>query len=628
MPIEPTNKQLHFDKDTYMKLLFVVLACTLSTITAGAQSLPRVAPEQVGMNARHLSTYADAAINQAVAQKEIPGAVLAVVRQGKLAYLKAYGNKQVYPTTERMEVNTIFDIASCSKSISTAISTMILVERGQLRLTDRVSFYLPAFEGWVDEQGKKTEIRVIDLMTHTSGLPPYAHVVDLEKKYGSPHPEGLLTYISTCKRDFKPQTDFQYSCLNYIALQHIIETISGQTLRNFAKVNIFDVLGMTHTDYLPTLRQNNQWVTVMPSSLTPLIAPTQKQPDGSVLCGQVHDPLARIMNGGISGNAGVFSDANDIALLVAALQNGGEHNGKRILSPLSVKTMRTIPRSTSSFGRTPGWDVSSPYASNNGDLFGPNTYGHTGYTGTSIIIDPDNDTSVILLTNRAHPEDKGEVVRLRSLVANAVAGAIYPTQRLYSDHYYHRFLEFENEPLLTEKDIVMLGNSLTEGGGDWNDRLHTKKRVCNRGISGDEAMGLLDRLHQILPARPAKLFLMIGINDLSHQLTPDSVVSLITRVIDRIQTDSPHTRLYVQSLLPINESLSTYKTMVGKTELIPEINAKLETATQIRKVTFINLFPLFCEKGTNILRPELTRDGLHLTEEGYRIWSKSLKRHL
>lgn len=611
-----------------MKSLLIALACFLIIDSAGAQSLPRVAPEQVGMNSRHLSTYADAAIQEAIARKEIPGAVLAIVRQGKLAYLKAYGHKQVYPTVEPMETQTIFDMASCSKSMSTAISAMILVERGKLRLTDRVALYLPTFEGWIDEQGKKADIRIIDLLTHTSGLPPYAPVSELEKKYGSPNPEGLLTYINTCKRDFKPQTDFQYSCLNYIVLQHIIETVSGQSLREFAKTNIFDVLGMTHTDYLPTTRRNNQWVAISPSPFAPLIAPTEKQPDGSVLCGQVHDPLARIMNGGISGNAGVFSNAGDVALLVAALQNGGELNGHRILSPLSVKVMRTVPRSVASFGRTPGWDVSSPYASNNGDLFGPNTYGHTGYTGTSIIIDPDNDTSVILLTNRAHPEDKGEVVRLRSLVANAVAGAIYPTPRLYTDHYYQRFLTFENETPITNKDIVMLGNSLTEGGSDWKARFKTKKTVYNRGIIGDEATGLLDRLHQILPAQPKKLFLMIGINDLSHQLTPDSVVTLITRVIDRIRTDSPNTHLYVQSLLPINESVCIYKTMVGKTELIPEINTKLKAVAQTRKVTFINLFPLFTEKGTNVLRPELTSDGLHLTEDGYAIWSKALKRYL
>ena len=221
-----------------------------------------------------------------------------------------------------------------------------------------------------------------------------------------------MEYISTCKRDFQPRKDFQYSCLNYISLQRIIETVSGQSLRDFAKENIFDVLGMQHTDYQPSGETLHR------------VAPTEKQKDGSLLRGLVHDPLARIMNGGISGNAGVFSDATDLAILAAALLNGGEYEGRRILSPQTVKTMRTVPRELSAFGRTPGWDLSSDYASNQGDLLGPNTYGHTGYTGTSIVIDPDNDLAIILLTHRVHPHDRGEVVRLRAIVANTIAGAM------------------------------------------------------------------------------------------------------------------------------------------------------------------------------------------------------------
>jgi CubicO group peptidase (beta-lactamase class C family) len=289
---------------------------------------------------------------------------------------------------------------------------MILVERGKLRLTDRVNYYIPDFQGYKDENDKTVDIRIMDIMTHTSGLPPYAPVEELQKKYGAPNPDGLIEYISSCERDFKPTTDFQYSCLNYITLQRVIETITKQSLRDFAKENIFDVLGMTHTDYRPT------------GETLERVAPTEKQADGSVLRGQVHDPLARVMNGGISGNAGVFSDANDLAILAAALLNNGEYNGKRVLSPLGVKTMRTVPVAVQELGRTPGWDVHSPYASNNGDLFGPNTYGHTGYTGTSIIIDPDNDVAVILLAHRVHPNDEGSTIRLRAVVANIVAAAV------------------------------------------------------------------------------------------------------------------------------------------------------------------------------------------------------------
>ena len=590
-------------------LFFLLLFFSFQTI---AQPLTRVAPEQVGMDSQRL-LYADEAIQKAIDKKEIPGAVLAVVRQGKMAYLKAYGNKRIYPNIEPMTVNTIFDMASCSKSMSTAVCTMTLVERGQIRLLDRVSLYIPGFEGWKGEGGEKKDIRIVDLLTHTSGLPSYAPVAELQKKYGAPNPDGLIEYISTCRRDFKPQSAFQYSCLNFITLQRIIETVSGQSLRDFAKANVFDVLGMTQTDYFPTNKA--------------LIAPTEKQKDGSVLCGQVHDPLARIMNGGISGNAGVFSSADDIALLCAALQNGGEWNGHRILSPQGVKAMRTVPREVAPFGRTLGWDSYSAYASNSGDLLSPNTYGHTGYTGTSIVIDPDNDLSVILLINAVHPEDKHSVVRLRSLVANAVAASVCPPARTYTEHYYKRLLQFANDAPVTGKDIVMVGNSLTENGNDWEARLN-RKNIRNRGIIGDEAMGIYDRLYQILPGTPEKLFLMTGINDISHNLTADSVVILVTKVIDKIQADSPGTRLYLQSLLPINESFGRYKTMIGKTDLIPVINSKLEVLAKERKIPFINLFPLFTEKGSNILRKELTNDGLHLTEEGYQIWSKALKKWL
>jgi CubicO group peptidase (beta-lactamase class C family) len=240
-------------------------------------------------------------------------------------------------------------------------------------------------------------------------------VATLKEKYGSPNRDGVIEYISHCKRDFAPKTDFQYSCLNYIILQRIIETISGESIDQYAKKHIFDVLGMSHTSYCPD------------KQLRKLCAPTEKQSDGSVLWGVVHDPLARVMNGGISGNAGVFSSAEDIAILCACLQNEGEWQGRRILSPLAVRCMRTVPRAVASLGRTPGWDIFTDYSSNNGDLLGPNTYGHTGYTGTSIVIDPDNDVSVILLSNHVHPEDKGSMVRTRSYVANAVAGALlYP----------------------------------------------------------------------------------------------------------------------------------------------------------------------------------------------------------
>lgn len=391
-------------------LLFcAVLISTLSI----AQPLKKSMPSSEGMDAVKLSNV-DEIINSAIEKEVVPGAVLAVVRDNKMVYLKSYGNKSVYPKVEKMDVNTIFDLASVSKSVGTAISIMQLVEQGKLRLTDNVSMYIPGFKGYVNpESGRTVDIKIIHLLTHSSGLPPYGPTQELVEKYGSPSPEGLMEYIATCKRDFMPTTKFQYSCLNFITLQNVLQNITGETLESYAQKNIFDVLGMTHSMYNPK------------PEFYGMIAPTEKQADGSVILGKVHDPLARLLNDGNSGNAGVFSNAQDLAILAAALMNGGEYNGKRILGELTVETMIRVPKGYEKIGRSLGWDNYSAYASNNGNLFDPErTFGHTGYTGTSMVIDPVSEVAVILLTNRVHPEDKNSVVRLRALVANAVAGSV------------------------------------------------------------------------------------------------------------------------------------------------------------------------------------------------------------
>ena len=396
-----------------MKKLLLSLVAIASVAALFSQPIPRVSPQDAGMDAQRLSNV-DGIIMNSIEKGEVPGAVLAVVRDGKMVYLKSYGNKSVYPKKEKMEVNTIFDLASVSKPLGAAISIMQLVEQGKIRLTDNVSMYIDGFKGYQDpETGRTIDIRIVDLLTHSSGLPPYAPAADLVQKYGSPSPEGLIEYISNCKRDFKPTTKFQYSCLNFITLQHVLQNVTGMKLMHYTQKNVFDVLGLKNTMFNPDKKFFSN------------IAPTEKQPDGSVILGKVHDPLARLLNDGNSGNAGVFSNAEDMAIIAAALMNGGEYNGKRILGSLTVETMTTIPRGLEHIGRSMGWDNYSSYASNAGNLFHPvRTYGHTGYTGTSFIIDPVSKVAVILLANSVHPEDIGSVVRLRALVANAVAGSV------------------------------------------------------------------------------------------------------------------------------------------------------------------------------------------------------------
>lgn len=393
-----------------------ILVALVALMSLQAIAIEKVNPKEVNLDSKRLEK-ADEVINNSISSKTIPGAVLAVVKDGKLAYLKAYGNKSLYPKVEPMTTNTIFDLASCSKVVGTAMSMAHLLESGGYRLTDPVSMYLPNFQPYVDPKtGEKTVIRIIDILTHSSGLPAYANPEDVIKKMGKADPDLLMDYICTLKRVYKPTTSFEYSCLNFITLQNILQKITGQKLCEYAKENIFDVLGMTSTTYMPK---------VLRPELMDRVAPTEKQADGSVLLGEVHDPLARIMNFGNSGNAGVFSCAEDLAILAAALMNGGEYEGKNVLGELTIERMSTVPAGLEHIGRSLGWDNYSPYSSCKGDILSQTrTINHTGYTGPSFVVDLENDIAVILLAHRVHPADKGSAVRLRAQVANIVAGAV------------------------------------------------------------------------------------------------------------------------------------------------------------------------------------------------------------
>ncbi|MCI6160994.1 MAG: GDSL-type esterase/lipase family protein [Prevotellaceae bacterium] len=194
-------------------------------------------------------------------------------------------------------------------------------------------------------------------------------------------------------------------------------------------------------------------------------------------------------------------------------------------------------------------------------------------------------------------------------------------------HYNEKVVDFEKMRAIDSTDIVMLGNSLTEFGGDWNKLLHWK-HIRNRGIAGDDAMGIYHRLSQILPGKPKAIFLMVGINDLSHQLSATEVFGLCKKVIDKIDKEAPDTRLYVQSILPINESFGRWKTLDGQTDVVSEINRMLQQYCHNRKIPYIDLFGKFVRKGTHVMRKSLTVDGLHLTATGYKVWGFELRKYL
>jgi len=394
-----------------MKKLLILNTLLVMTIALHAQSLPIVKPEKVGMISSRLNR-AEAVIQQAIAAKEIPGAVLLVARHGKIVHRKAYGSSQLIPAIREMQVDMIFDLASITKPVATATSIMILVEQGKIRLWEKVKDFIPEFSVFIDSTGKKSEdARIWHLLTHTSGLAPYTDAKEIESTYGAPCPlDSIAVFIARKKKIAAPGKEFHYSCLGYITLANILKRVTGQTIAEFSVDQIYKPLGMAHTCFKPSPEWLNQCVP------TEVIA-------GKPLLGVVHDPLARLQDG-ISGNAGLFSTVDDLAIFAQMMLQQGEFRNVRVLSPLTVDRMISVFPEVQFAGRGLGWDLHSPYATNGGDIFSKNSYGHSGYTGTSIWIDPDSQTSVILLTNRVHPDDKGSVVSLRSKVANIIASAI------------------------------------------------------------------------------------------------------------------------------------------------------------------------------------------------------------
>lgn len=350
------------------------------------------------------NTYApvDAIINQAVDTGLIPGGVLVIGHNGQVIYRKAYGSRALIPRREPMTIDTIFDAASLTKVIATTPSVMKLFEAGKIRLDDPVTKYLPEF------QGGKSDITIRLLMTHFSGLPPDLELVPRWSGYET----GIQKALST-KPIAPPGARFIYSDINYILMGEIVRRLSGETLADFARQQIFIPLGMNETGFLPS------------AALRERIAPTEIDADtGQPFRGVVHDPTSRYM-GGIAGHAGVFTTADDLATYAEMmLANGMGANGTRIFQPMTV-TKFTEPATPPDqpILRALGWDMDSPYSSNRGELYPIGSFGHTGFTGTSMWMDQTTNSFVILLTNVVHPKRGKSLSSLRSRVATAVAAS-------------------------------------------------------------------------------------------------------------------------------------------------------------------------------------------------------------
>jgi uncharacterized protein YbbC (DUF1343 family)/CubicO group peptidase (beta-lactamase class C family) len=345
----------------------------------------------------------DPIINDAIAQRQIPGAVLIVGHDGQMVYRKAYGSRAIEPRREAMTLDTVFDCASLTKVVATTTAILQLWEQGKFRMNDPVAKYLPEFG-----QNGKQDITIRQLLVHYSGLP---EDLELRKKW-----EGKDTAYHMAFEvmpDRPPGSEFVYSDINFVVLGALVERLSGESLDAYSAKHVFGPLGMKETRYLP------------PPSWLNRIAPTEDDENHRLLRGVVHDPTARRMGGG-AGHAGLFSTADDLAIFAQALLDGG----RGVLTPATVAKMTSPQQPVNGTAlRGFGWDIDSPFSTNRGELLPVGGYGHTGFTGTSLWIDPATKTFIVLLTNAVHmnvvpPKEKGSAVALRTKVATAVAAAL------------------------------------------------------------------------------------------------------------------------------------------------------------------------------------------------------------
>jgi len=343
-----------------------------------------------------METAIDEAVADAIASQELPGAVVVIGRHDRVVFRRAYGSREVVPDRVAMTTDTVFDLASLTKPIATATSIMALVERGALGLDDLLVKYVPA----CNRAGERA-ITLRHLLLHVSGLPADTPKDD----FAHGRAEALRRICNVALRGL-PGATSMYSDLGFILLEEVVRRVTSRELPAFAGDTIFGPLGMRDTGFMPSdaLKQRAAWTEFV---------------DGVWRVGVVHDPRAYLL-GGVAGHAGLFSTGDDLALYARALLGGGEVDGKRILSAQTVAAM-IAPYDLPGSIRALGWNVTSPWR---GQGLSPTAIGHFGFTGTALWIDPDKDLFVVVLTNRVHPDGKGDskplVVRINTAAARAL----------------------------------------------------------------------------------------------------------------------------------------------------------------------------------------------------------------
>ena len=432
-------------------------------IAAGACAQSKLPEPALGEDSLRIL---DPIVEDAIKAGQALGAVVVVGHNvghnGQVIYRKAFGNRAIEPRREAMTVDTVFDIASLTKVVATTIAVMQLVDRGKVRINDPVVRYLPEFA-----QNGKEDVTVRELLTHFSGLPE-----DLDRTQPWKGKDTAIKMAMAESLVSPAGARFRYSDVNFITLGALVEQVSGMSLDEYCQKNMFGPLGMTETRFLP------------PESWRSRIAPTEYDENRNMLRGIVHDPTARRM-GGVAGHAGVFSTADDLAKLAQALLGGTP-----VLSPFAIEKMTTPQQPpTAEQLRGLGWDIDSPFSSNRGEFLPVGSFGHTGFTGTSLWIDPVTQTYIIILTNSVHPDGKGNVIGLRSKVATAVASALSLTASEEESLRWKSITGYNEAQTASRRLATRNGTTLTGIDVLEREKFEPLKRYKKIGLLANETGG-------------------------------------------------------------------------------------------------------------------------------------------
>jgi len=471
----------------------------------------------------------DRAVAKSIDDGKMSGCVVLIGRRAGIVFEKAYGDRCVEPQKESMTTDTLFDMASLTKPTATATAVMLLIERGQLRLQDKVSQFFPDFAA----KGKQ-DVTVEQLLVHSSGLIPDNALADYSDGWKSALPK-----ICELELLSEPGAKFKYSDVNFILLGKIVEAVSGEAESDFVKREVYDKLGMRDTGYVPSEELRTR-------------AETIEKRDDKWLKGEVHDPRAAKM-GGVAGHAGLFSTAEDMAIYATMMLQHGRYNGVRVMSPATAEEM-TRARDISGHRRGLGWDKQSAYSKNRGELMSDAAFGHGGFTGTAMWIDPELDLYVIFLGDRLHPDGVGEVNDLAGRIGTMACAATMKAPQKRSEAPKALVAE-ATSPKAEGAGKVRLGIDVLEDDGF---KLLEGKRIgliTNQTGVDSEYVTTIERLHN------AKNVKLVALFSPEHGIRGALDQSKIDDTVDE-QTGVPVFSLYGENRKPSKEQLEKIDVMV------------------------------------------------------------------